>query len=376
MQRGHPVRMLLLQPQTQHLGEQRVVAVPSGPDRLDKRVRVRQGQQDCRGPLVAGQFAGGLGADVLQDAGAQQDVPDLGRLGAEDLLNQVAGHGAVVGDQLRGELVRVGMSAHGDRGQAQAGRPALGPPGQALQRVRRQRDAVPGQELPGFGDGERQVAGPDLGQLAGQPVAVQRQRVHPRGHQQAQAGPHVPQHVVKALHHRGVGQQMQVIQDQRHRRVLGSQRRRQPQQEHVPGVPAPRGGQRRRQGHAGPAQRRDDIGPEDPGPVVELIHTDPGDRPGFGRRPQRQGHRLARARRAGDNSQPAPPRPLRDQLGDPRPRHHPVRHERCGDLRCQDRNASGNCQPSGAGRHPFGNFCRHSGPPGSLPASGLMVAGH
>ena len=182
VQRGHPVRMLAPQLQPQHLGEQRVVAVPPGPDRLDKPVRVRQGRQDCRGLLVAGQFAGGLGADLLQDGRAQQDVPDLRRLGVENLRHQVAGQGAVVGDQLGDELVRVGMSAHRDRGQAQAGRPALGPPGQALQRVRRQRDAVPGQQQAGFGDGERQVAGPDLGQLAGQPVAVQRQqRVHPRG---------------------------------------------------------------------------------------------------------------------------------------------------------------------------------------------------
>ena len=59
------------------------------------------------------------------------------------------------------------MSAHGDRGQAQADGTSLGAPGEALQRVRRQRAAVPGHEPTGFGNGERQVAGPDLGQLAG-----------------------------------------------------------------------------------------------------------------------------------------------------------------------------------------------------------------
>ena len=54
-----------------------------------------------RGPLVAGQFAGGLSADPLQDRCAQQDVPDLRRLDIQDLLDQVAGQGAVLGDQLR-----------------------------------------------------------------------------------------------------------------------------------------------------------------------------------------------------------------------------------------------------------------------------------
>ena len=217
--------------------------------------------------------------------------------------------------------------------------------------LRRQRDAVPGQQQAGFGDGERQVAGPDLGQLPGQPVAVQRQRrVHPRGNHQPQPGPGVPQHVVKPVQHLGVGQQMQVVQDQRHRRVLGRQRRRQPQQEQVAGLPARRRATRR-DGNAGPAQCRDDIGPEDLRLVVELIQADPGHRPGFGRRPQRQRHRLARARRAGDNRQRAPPRALGDQLGDPRPRHHPVRHTRRGDLRDQDRIADRTLLTAGAPPH-------------------------
>ena len=99
----------------------------------------------------------------------------------------------------------------------------------------------------------------------GQPVAVQRQRSHPRGNHQAQAGPCIAQQVVKPVQHLVVGQQMQVIQDQCHRRVLGRQRRREPQQEDVAGVRSPRGGQRWWQGHTGPSQCRDDIGPEDPG---------------------------------------------------------------------------------------------------------------
>ena len=58
------------------------------------------------------------------------------------------------------------MGAHPECSQAQAGRPALGSPGEALERIRRHGLAVPGQEQAGFGDAERQIAGPDLGQLA------------------------------------------------------------------------------------------------------------------------------------------------------------------------------------------------------------------
>ena len=117
------------------------------------------------------------------------------------------------------------------------------------------------------------------------------------------------------------------------------------------GAPPPRGGrQRPRHSNAGPVQCRNDIRPEEPRPDVEVIQGNPGDRPGVRRRPQRHGHRLARARRAGDSGQRAPPCTLGDQLGDPRALNGPVRRIRRGDLRCQDRGISGNRRPSGAGR--------------------------
>lgn len=59
---------------------------------------------------------------------------------------------------------------------------------------------------------------------------------------------------------------MQVIQDRRHRRVLGRQRRRKLQQEHMIARPAPHScRQRPRQDNAGLAQRRHDARPEAPG---------------------------------------------------------------------------------------------------------------
>jgi len=153
---------------------------------------------------------------------------------------------------------------------------------------------------------------------------------------------------------------MQVIQNQRHRRVLGSQRRRKLQQEHMVADPPPHGGrQRPRQGNTGLPQRRHDVRPEDPWPVGELIQAEPGNDPGFGHRPQRQGRRLARARRAGNNSQLAPPHVLGDELGDTRALHGPLGHTRRRDLRCRDRIADGHCGPSHAGPHPAGAMSRH-----------------
>ena len=157
---------------------------------VPKRVRPRHGRQDPPGLLATGQLAGGLGVDPLQDGRAQQQVPDLRRHGAENLVHQVAGQGAVIGDQLLDELLGVLDESPGTAARRRPAAPAFRPPGQALQRVRRQSAAVLGQEQAGFGGAEGDVAGPDLGQLARQPVAVQRQqRKGPRTANQAQAGP-------------------------------------------------------------------------------------------------------------------------------------------------------------------------------------------
>ena len=88
--------------------------------------------------------------------------------------------------------------------------------------------------------------------------------------------------------------------------------------------------------------------------------------------------RLARARRASDNSQLAPPHVLGDELGDARALHGPLGHTRRRDLRCRDRIVGGHCGPSGAGRHLAGAMGRHRYLPlvPSPLASDVTVAGH
>ena len=164
MQGGYTLRVFAPQLETQYLREQRVVPVPPVPGRLHERVRVGHLPQDPRRVFLAGHFGGDVVADTFQDACPQQQVPDLGRLGIERLIHQISGHGAVLGDQLLDELVRIGMGGHRDRGEADAGRPALRPLGKALQRVRGQLDAMLSHEQAGFGDAEGQVAEPDVGQ--------------------------------------------------------------------------------------------------------------------------------------------------------------------------------------------------------------------
>ena len=226
------------------------------------------------------------------------------------------------------------MCLHRDRGEAEARRPALGPSRKALDRICRQRAPVLCQHQVGLGGAESQVAGPDFGQLAGQPIAVQRQRrIRPGGDHHAQTRLRVPQDEVKLGHHRRFGQDMKVVDDQWHRRVLGGQHRHKLQQERMARRPSARSSQQRlRKGDSGPAKCRDCIGREGPWLIVEVIQGDPSNRPRLGRRPQRQRHRFAGAGRASDDGERAPPRALGDQLGDPRPRHRPLWHIRHRDL--------------------------------------------
>ena len=328
---------------------------------MHERVGLGQPVQDGRGLLPAGQLGRGFPADLVQDAGGQQHLPDFGRLGGQHLLDQVTGQRTVLGDQLGDELLRVGMSLQGHRGQPQARRPALGALGQARRDGRGQPAPVLGQQQARFAGVEGEIAGPDLGQLTVQPVAVQpQQRVHPRGNQQAQAGPGVPQHEVQAFQHLRLGQHVEVIEDQQHRLILPGEGRGEPEQERVVGRPPPRDSrQYLRPGQPGPPQRRHHVGPEHSRPVVVTVQPDPGHRPGLGCGPQRQGHRLSGTGRAGEHGQRVPARTLADQPGDPRPRYGPVRYVRHRDLRGQDRIGGGQRRPREPGRLLPGTLSRH-----------------
>ena len=170
----------------------------------------------------------------VQDAGAQQQVPHGRRLGVENLVHEVCGDRAVLGVEFLDELLRIGVPDQREGRQPDARRPALGAPGEALQGMCREGDAEVRQQRAGFGDAEGEVVSPDLGQLADQPVLVQwQQRVHPRRDHDVQAAPGVPQHVGQPFQRGGRGQQVQVVEDQQHGRVLGGQDRREAEQESV-----------------------------------------------------------------------------------------------------------------------------------------------
>lgn len=132
------------------------------------------------------------------------------------------------------------------------------------------------QQHAGFSAAEGKVTGPDLGQLPGKAVPVQRQqRIDPRRDYQVQGCHGIPEYVVKVFQDGRFGQQVEVVQHHHHGLILGGQRRREPDEEGViDGHPA-RPGQHRRHGDARPSQGGYDIGPEHPGLVVVTVQGEP-----------------------------------------------------------------------------------------------------
>ena len=150
----HLPRALEPELQAQDFGEQRVIAVPAIPERLDESVGSHQRGEGTRGLFVTGQLTGDAGVDPVQDAGLQQQVPDVGRLVVERLRHQVTGDGAVLGGEFLDELPGVRVLAERDRRQAQSRGPALIQLRQEFQRPWRQRDAVLCHQQAGFGNAE------------------------------------------------------------------------------------------------------------------------------------------------------------------------------------------------------------------------------
>jgi len=111
----HLIRQRPAQLQPEQIREQVVVAEPRAPrvERDHERVRVLQVQQDPFRPRTAGQQIGQLAVDPVQQAGAQQQIPDVAGLAVQHLVEQVLRHSAVRAGEVRDEPVRVGVPGQG-----------------------------------------------------------------------------------------------------------------------------------------------------------------------------------------------------------------------------------------------------------------------
>ena len=153
----------------EQLGKQAVVAVPlaSLVERRDEDIGPLDLRESGGGIRPIDQRVGKGPTDGVHDGRREHEVEGLRVERIEDLLHEVVEDVAVRGPERLDECAAVRSRAHRQIGEIKPRRPALGPLMEHLDRVRVevQRQAID-EELGGLLGGEREIAGPDLEQLA------------------------------------------------------------------------------------------------------------------------------------------------------------------------------------------------------------------
>ena len=129
VQRRHVFGPPPAQLQPEQIREQVVVAEPRAlrVERYDERVRVFEFQQDPFRARAAGQQIGQFAIDTIEQAGAHQQVLDVGWLAFERFGEQVLGDRTVAAGEFRDEPLGVGVTSQREHREAQAGGPPFGP---------------------------------------------------------------------------------------------------------------------------------------------------------------------------------------------------------------------------------------------------------
>ena len=127
----HLVGVLGEQACVQHVGEQVVVAVPGAlrVERDDEEVAALEVLQHPGAVGAAGDRVAQGAGEPVEDGGAEQEVADLGGLAGQHLVGEVVDDEPVAaGERLdeAGDLVALRDAAQGERGELEAGDPALG----------------------------------------------------------------------------------------------------------------------------------------------------------------------------------------------------------------------------------------------------------
>ena len=294
----------VLQPQAraQELREQAVVAEPAlvAVERGDEHPRALELLQYAGAVVAAGQRVRELAAQPLRHARAQEELAPRRRLQGEDLVGQVVGHRAVVAGELGDEGVRVILAGQGQPGQPQPRRPALGPLHEALELVRAQGEPEAGEHRRALLRGEREVGGAHLAEATGEAQPGEREvRVGAGGTDDVEPVAEAEQ--LAQRRDRSAADALEVVQHDDRASGRGGQRVGKPQGERVVERVARRLEALERR--PGAAQCGEHVGPE--ARRVGMAGRQRQPRGAAVRRPARQQHRLAPARRGGDEGQRA-----------------------------------------------------------------------
>ena len=309
---GEPVqprdlaRRLAAQLEPQQVAEQVVVAEPRARDvdRDDERVGLLELVQQTRTVVTAREEVGERAVDTLEDARAQQQRPDLGRLARQHLAEQVVRDRPLAAGELGDEAIGGVVAGERHRGQPQARRPALGAPVQAPDVAGGDAHPRRRHQLAGLLRGEVQVGAADLHQRAREPQPVQAElRVAPAQHERAQLRRRAGEQLLEPAQRRLRAQLVEVVEDQRDRAREPAESFAQPLQELL--LPPQRGRHERGErvvgrDRAGAAQRVHDRGPEARRVGLVALDAHPRDRELRAAQPRRQQHGLAAPGRSAD----------------------------------------------------------------------------
>ena len=305
MEDGDPLRGLVRQLGPQELAEQRVDPVAPGVvrDLVEEDIVARQQVQlmRCARP---GEHLDQARPEHVDDTRAEQRRAHLGRLGVEDLGEEVVGDRAAVTRQRPCGRVLVLAVGQGERGEPQARGPAACPGHDRLHRGCREVDAGAAQQHPRLAGREGQVSHADLHHRAVEPVAVEREhRVRP-------GEEHEPQPARRPLDEElepggGVGRECALVVEHEDDRVgargdVGGQGG----EEEAGARRVARRGRLDGWGDAVASERQQDERPEVAVLQVTAVEGDPRDRQrGLEGRPGRHQHRLARPGRCAHERQ-------------------------------------------------------------------------
>ncbi|MCY1427711.1 hypothetical protein D9M71_435700 [compost metagenome] len=127
LQFGDLLWLLALQRGTQVAGEQAVIAEPLAAvvEREEEQAVAFQAFEQCLAVAASGQRVAQRGAELVEDAGVQQELAAVLVQTGEDVFGQVVGQRQAGGGQRVAEDVCVVPPAQGQRRQVQGSRPAF-----------------------------------------------------------------------------------------------------------------------------------------------------------------------------------------------------------------------------------------------------------
>ena len=285
---------------TQQRPEQGVVAVRPVLVELDEEdPPPLERRQPAAGGGVAGQRHGEVGGEAGGDARAQEELLRGLVLPVEHLGQQVVRHRDLRRRGAEHEAAGLGVRPQGAGGEAQAGRPALGPLAERPGVVATEADAVAGEQLARLVRPEAEVGVADLAEPAlDRQASPAQRRVGPAGQHEVERGRCLVDEVLHGPQRTQGGQLVEVVE---HEDAMGAPAD-QVLEDHVEPVVARLRGQLVQPGErTGPFQRHHDEVGQPAGLVVPPVDGQPADRPERGAvEPTREKGRLAGPRRRAD----------------------------------------------------------------------------